>query len=129
LIVIDASCVIDLLLRGPAFATIAARVQRARSLAAPHLLDVEVGQVLRRLERARLIQVGEVAAAVQDLAVLPVTRFAHGPLLGRALDLRNNVTVYDAMYLVLAEATGAPLVTRDRALATVPGHGATVEVI
>ena len=69
------------------------------------------------------------STALGDLQSLPITRFAHGPLMARAFDLRRNATIYDALYLVLAEAIGAPLVTRDSALAKVPGHRAAVEVL
>ena len=64
-------------------------------------------------------------------AGLPVPErvFAHGFLLERAFALRHNMTVYDALYVALAEALRAPLVTRDRALASVPGHRAKVVVI
>jgi predicted nucleic acid-binding protein len=58
-----------------------------------------------------------------------MTRHAHSPLLKRAFDVRDNVTVYDGLYLALAEALPAVLVTRDEALAGVPGCRARVEVI
>jgi predicted nucleic acid-binding protein len=128
-IVVDASAIVDLLVPGPGFRAISARVRGARSLAAPHLLDAEVGQVLRRFERAGVLTVADAGSALADLSALPIARYAHGPLLARAFDLRHNATIYDALYLVLAEATGAPLITRDAALAAVPGHRAAVEVL
>jgi predicted nucleic acid-binding protein len=128
-IVIDASAVIDLLVHGPGARAIMARVRRARSLAAPHLLDAEVGQVLRRFERAGVLTLADASAAISDLNTLPITRFPHGPFLSRAFDLRHDATIHDALYVVLAEAIGVPLVTRDTALATIPGHGAKIEVL
>ncbi|HVC10084.1 MAG TPA: hypothetical protein VNE59_00470 [Burkholderiales bacterium] len=67
--------------------------------------------------------------ALEDLTDLPLERYPHQPLLPRIWDLRSNATAYDAAYLALAEALGATLVTRDAALASVPGHSVRVEVI
>jgi predicted nucleic acid-binding protein len=93
------------------------------------LLDAEVGQVLRRLVASRALSAPRARDALDDLAALPIQRFAHGPLLARAFDLRHNTTIYDALYLVLAEGLRAPLLTRDRALASIPGHRAKVVVL
>jgi predicted nucleic acid-binding protein len=131
MIVVDASVVIDLLLDlrpwGP---FIGQRLASAvPALAAPHLLDAEVAQVLRRYVLRGELEPTVARAALRDLCDLPVVRYDHGPLLGRAFQLRDNVTVHDALYLVLAEALGWPLLTRDRALAEVPGHDARVQVL
>ena len=67
--------------------------------------------------------------ALQDFLALGLTRYPHVPLLARAFELRDNATVYDALYLALAEALGATLLTRDAALGVVPGHRARVEVL
>ncbi|MBI3181128.1 MAG: VapC toxin family PIN domain ribonuclease, partial [Myxococcales bacterium] len=67
--------------------------------------------------------------AMEDLRDLPLIRHGHGPFLERAFALRENATIYDALYLALAEALEAPLLTADAALAKVPGHGAAVEVL
>jgi predicted nucleic acid-binding protein len=48
--------------------------------------------------------------------------------LPRVWELRANLTAYDAAYVALAEALGAPLLTRDRRLARAAGHGARVEL-
>jgi len=129
LIVVDASAIVDLLVHGPGASRIRDRVREARVLAAPHLLDAEVGQVLRRLERKGVTTLAVARTALAALGDLPITRFAHGPLLARAFDLRSNASIYDALYLVLAEVIRAPLVTRDAALASVPGHRAAVELL
>ncbi len=123
MIVVDASAVIDLLLLLPPHGSaIAARLAaEAPDVAAPHLLDVEVAQVLRRWVLAGKLTDARARGALQDLADLPLVRYEHGPLLDRAFDLRANATVYDAVYLALAEALAAPLLTRDAALASVPG--------
>jgi len=130
-IVLDASVVVDFLLDLPPHAEIiAARIQaEAPALAAPHLLDVEVAQVLRRHCLGGAIEPSFAQAALEDLAALPITRYPHIPLLIRAFALRDNVTLYDAVYLVLAEALGVPLLTRDRALTTVPGYDGVAELV
>lgn len=66
---------------------------------------------------------------LEDLERFPLERYGHRLLLPRAWALKANVTAYDAVYLALAEALEAPLVTRDRALASVPGCEARVEVV
>ncbi|MEK6606635.1 MAG: type II toxin-antitoxin system VapC family toxin [Myxococcota bacterium] len=130
MIVLDASAAIDLLLDLPPHAdTIRARLESTRSVAAPHLIDVEVGQVLRRRMLAGGIAQARAREALDDLAALPLIRYAHGPLLSRALDFRANATVYDGVYLALAEALGAVLLTRDAALAAVPGCLARVDAL
>jgi predicted nucleic acid-binding protein len=131
MIVLDASVVVDLLLDLPPYAgRIVTRIrEEAPALVAPHLLDAEAGQVVRRYVLRGEVSVADAEAALEDLAALPITRYPHTPLIARAFALRANATVYDALYLVLAEALAAPLLTRDTALATIPGHGAQVEVV
>ena len=130
MIVVDASALLEVLLRTPAAARVARRLfARGESLHAPHLLDVEVAQVVRRYWRA-----GEVAGdrgheVLEDLAAFPIERYAHALLLPRVWELRHKVTAYDAVYLALAEAIGATLLTRDARLASVPGHRAAVELV
>ena len=69
------------------------------------------------------------AEALTDLADLPLNRYPHLPLLARVWQLRHNVTAYDAVYLALAEALRAPLLTRDARLASAPGHRARVALV
>jgi predicted nucleic acid-binding protein len=130
-IVLDASVVIDLLLNQVPRAEAAARriLSEARSLLAPCLIDAEVGQVLRRYRVSDTIPADRAYAALDDFAQLPITRYAHEPLLARAFEMRHNATFYDALYLALAEAAGAPLLTCDRRLAGLPGVLARVEVL
>lgn len=68
-------------------------------------------------------------AALDDLAALRIERHPHGVFLRRAFELRDNASIYDALYLALAEALEATLLTRDAALANVPGVVARVEVL
>ena len=130
MIVVDASALIELLLPSDAAGTVAARLfDSGDSLAAPHLIDVETAQVLRRYARTGEIDGQHGREAVADLADMPIRRYPHDILLPRVWDLRHNLTAYDAVYVALAEALDAPLVTRDRRLAGAAGHGAEVELL
>jgi predicted nucleic acid-binding protein len=129
-IVTDASVVLELLLRTTAADAVETRLfNRGETLHAPHLLDVEVAQVLRRYAGR-----GEISAARGRLTLgllvrLPIERYAHEPLLARIWALRANLTAYDAAYVALAEALGATLLTRDERLAAAPGSRATIELV
>ncbi len=131
MIVLDASAAVDLVLGiDPHAGEILSAIDAEGSgMAAPHLLDAEFGQVLRRLVLQRVLTKGRALQAVEDLEALPIQRFAHDFLLGRAFALHHTITVYDGLYVALAEALRVPLVTRDRALTSVPGHRAKVVVI
>lgn len=85
--------------------------------------------MLRRYERAGELTPERAEAALDDFADLGIERYPHHLFLSRIWALRANVTAYDAAYLDLAEALDAPLVTRDRRLRDVPGHGAAVEIV
>jgi predicted nucleic acid-binding protein len=129
LIAVDASALIEVLLRTERGARIEERLlSGGDSLHAPHLLDVEVTQVLRRYERVLSLTSERGQQALADLADFPMHRYPHDWLLPRIWELRRNVTAYDAAYLALAEALLVPLVSCDARLASAPGHSARVEV-
>jgi predicted nucleic acid-binding protein len=130
MIVIDASALLEALLRTPAATAVERRLfDPQETLHAPHLVDIEVAQVIRCYaangeldsERGRLV--------LADLADFPLFRYPHDFLLPRVWDLRNNLMAYDAVYVALAEALEAPLLTRDRRLAATTGHHAKVEFV
>jgi predicted nucleic acid-binding protein len=130
MIVVDASAMLETLLRRPAAATVEKLLfEPFQTLHAPHLLDVEVAQVVRRFAANGEIDAERGRAALADLADFPLRRYPHDLLLPRVWDLRNNLTAYDAMYVALAEALDAPLLTRDKRLATAPGHHARIELV
>ena len=129
MIVLDASAAVDWLLQTPAGRRIENRIySRNETLHTPHLLDLEVIQVLRRLARQGVVPVHRVDEAVRDLLDLRITRYPHFVLLPRVWQLRHNLSAYDAAYIVLAENLGATLVTRDGRLASTSGHAAPVEL-
>ena len=130
MIVLDASVVVEMLLGTKDAERIADRVWRSgESLHAPHLVDVEVTQVLRRYDRRGELPPHHSAEALDLLARFPMTRHAHEPLLGRIWALRENLTAYDAAYVSLAEALGATLLSRDERLAQARGIRARVELL
>lgn len=69
------------------------------------------------------------ALALADLAALPLRRVSHGTLMARCWELRENLTVYDATYIALAEALDAVLVTADRGMARAPGSTCAIELM
>ena len=129
MIVLDASAAVDWLLQTSAGQSIENRIySRNETLHAPHLLDLEVTQVLRRLALQGVVSVHRAHEAVRDLLDLRITRYPHLVLLPRIWQLRHNFSAYDAAYLVLAEQLGATVVTRDGRLASASGHAAAVEL-
>lgn len=130
MIVIDASALIEALGRTNVAPRVAARILAPeQTLHAPHIIDLEIVQVLRRWVAAGDITQERGREALADLAAVPLTRYPHVDLLPRVWELRGNLTAYDAAYVALAEALDAPLVTRDRRLAASPGHTARVELV
>ena len=128
MIVVDASAVVELLLRTETGKKVEERLfSRGESLHAPHLLDVEVAQALRRFALAGELSPERGAQGLQDLIDIPVHRYPHDFLLERIWELRRNLTAYDAAYVALAEILLAPVVTCDAALASAPGHAARIE--
>lgn len=96
---------------------------------APHLLDIEVTQVLRRLVQRKEITIVRARQAFDDFAQLLVERHEHQSLLPRVWQLRDSLSAYDGAYVALAEALGAPLLTCDAKLADAHGHHATIELV
>jgi predicted nucleic acid-binding protein len=130
MIVLDASAALELLLRAADRTGLVARILRSgESIAAPHLLDLEVAQVLRRFVVAGELTAARAREAIEDHLAMGIARYPHDGLLDRIWELRVNCTAYDAAYVALAEALDAVLVTCDRRLADVPGIRVAVEVI
>jgi predicted nucleic acid-binding protein len=129
-IVLDASVVLDVLLGTlPSDVVESTILHRGETLYAPHLLDVEVLQVLRRYVMAGEIGEERALQALEDLRDLPLIRYRHDFLNQRVWELRHNLTAYDAVYVALAEVLQAPLITRDSRIASATGHSARVELL
>ena len=130
MIVLDASAVVELLLGTERGHEVAGRIaDPALGLHAPHLLDIEVAQALRRYVQAGELDTQAAASALGDLRALDLERHAHEPLLDRVWSLRDNLTAYDAVYVALAEALDTTLVTCDGRLARAPGMTRRVELV
>jgi predicted nucleic acid-binding protein len=129
-IVLDASALVELILGSAPGHRVAARItDPAVGLHIPHLADVEIAQVLRRYTADGDIADGVAATALADFRALDLQRHAHEPLLERVWALRRNVTAYDAVYVALAEALDAVLLTCDGRLARGVRTTARVELI
>lgn len=129
MIVLDASAAVDWLLQTSAGVQIGRRIlARGESLHAPHLIDLEVVQTLRRLTKEGTITARRAEEGIQDLLAIRVNRYPHFVFLPWIWEHRNNFSAYDACYVGLAEKLGATLITRDGRLASAPGHTAAIEL-
>ena len=99
------------------------------ALTAPELIDLEVASVVRRQLLAGHLDRRRAEMALTDLVALPVRRVPHRRLLGRCWQLRQNLTVYDASYVALAELLDVVLVTSAVRLSLAPGIRCRVEVL
>jgi predicted nucleic acid-binding protein len=129
-IVLDASAIVDLVVEPRAVThAIRARLQADPDIHVPHLVDAEVTDALRRKLLSGQLDPPRARRAIRRLTTMHLVRWQQTQLLGRALALRDQLSAYDAIYVVMAEATGATLVTRDARLARSTGHRARVELV
>ena len=129
MLIVDASCLYDVLIGKPSAERIRERLLADRDQAAPHIVDVEVLGVIRRDFLLGRLDLTAATQAVEDLRDWPGERFGHRALLERAWDLRSNIRGWDAMYVALAEALRATLVTTDARLGQAVGLHCAVEVL
>ena len=115
-IVVDSSVLVAALVDVGPHGIWAETVLARGSLHAPELARAEATNILRRLERAKLITTPEANAAQDDLMQLDLDLLSFEPFAERIWELRHNVTCYDAWYVAIAEALGLPLATLDKAL-------------
>lgn len=129
MLVVDASCLCEVVIGGPGAEAISDRLSADDDHAAPHVIDVEVFGVIRREHLLGRLDRTEASQAVEDLEAWPGERFGHRLLLARAWELRDTLRGWDAMYVALAEALDAVLVTTDRRLAAATGPICEIEAI
>ncbi len=129
MLVVDASCLFEVVADTPQAEPIRQRLAADHDHAAPHLVDAEVLGVIRRHHLTGALDQTSAAQAVDDLAEWPGERYGHRSLLARAWDLRATVRSWDALYVALAEALDAPLVTTDAHLARALGPRCSIELL
>ena len=128
MIVIDSAAVLDALTRVDGTDDLRSVLSSER-LHAPALLDFEVVSGLRGLLLGGHLSRSEADTVLADYGDLPIERWASAEIFRRRnLDLRHDLSAYDAAYVALAEALGCPLVTRDRRLARASSHLIDVRV-
>jgi predicted nucleic acid-binding protein len=128
MIVVDASVALEILIRTPAGVRHTERVAN-EDVHAPHMIDVEVVNALRRLTFTGGLNRNIAEEALQGMRDWRMERHAHTSLLARIWELRNSVSTYDASYVALAETLEAPLLTFDAKLSRAHGHRARIELL
>lgn len=128
-LVVDASCLFEVLADTPASEAIRERLEADTDHVAPHLVDAEVLGIIRAHHLRGRLDLTAATQAVDDLAAWPGERYGHQPLLTRAWELRATVRSGDALYVALAEALDATLLTLDRRLAAADGPACAIEVV
>jgi predicted nucleic acid-binding protein len=128
MLVVDASCIAEVVLAGPDAEPVRERLAREPEQAAPHLLDAEVLGVVRRAHLRGALDRTAAQLAIGDLESWPAVRVDHRPLLQRAWQLHDSLTAPDALYVALAEALQATLLTLDRRLTRAQGPRCPIAV-
>ncbi|MGH4020863.1 MAG: type II toxin-antitoxin system VapC family toxin [Pseudonocardiaceae bacterium] len=128
--VVDAAAAVSALARKDAIGIAAHKRIAEATCHAPHLLDAEVGHVLRRGERGGEIGEETARTALRALPEMIDYRYPHtGRLAERAWDLRHTITFYDGLYVALAAMLDVPLLTGDVRLNKAPGLSCAVTLI
>jgi predicted nucleic acid-binding protein len=128
--VVDAAAAVSALARKDAVGIVAHKRIAEAICHAPHLLDAEVGHVLRRGERAGEISEETARTALRALPEMIDYRYPHtGRLADRAWELRHTVTFYDGLYVALAAALDLPLLTGDVKLSKASGLSCAVILV
>lgn len=128
MIVIDCAAVVDALTAVDGSEDLRAALAD-EDLHAPTLLDFEVVSALRGLTLRNHITAARARDALTDFDALSIQRWpSAAPLRLRAFSLRENLSAYDAAYVVLAEALQCPVLTRDTRLSRSSGHDVEIRV-
>jgi predicted nucleic acid-binding protein len=128
-IVVDASCLYEVVIDTERSEAIRTRLGADPDHAAPQVVDIEVFSLIRRDNLTGLLDDTLAGLAVEDLRAWPGERYGHRALLERAWELRHTVRGWDAAYVALAEVLGATLITLDRRLAASVGPRCSIEVL
>ena len=128
MIVIDSSLAVEILLPTPLGSQLRDSIFREERHA-PHLIDIEFANALRRLTRAGLVDENGASRAIETMRNWALIRHQHRDTLARVWALRESISPYDAAYVSLAEALRAPLLTCDAKLARSHGHGAEIVLL
>ncbi len=129
MLVVDAACLFEVVADTAVSESIRRRLAADPDHAAPHLVDAEVIGVIRRHYLAGMLDTTAATQAVDDLRDWPGERYGHRALLPRAWELRATIRSWDALYVALAEALGATLLTADSRLAAAPGPTCPITVV
>ncbi len=130
MVVVDASAILELLKGSIPGRRLLDRLGAPDyDLGAPHLIDAEVLQTLRRWTLTAGLPAETARRWLDAYQGLAIHRYPHGDLVDRAWELRANLNAYDALYLALAEGLGRPLVTADARLSRATGHRARIQVL
>ena len=128
-LVADASALAAFIVEASTETSLHAYLNGSSDVHAPEICDVEMLSTFRSLTRRGVITASDAQEALLNYAAMPLTRHSHLRLLGRGFDLRENVAASDAMYVVLAEALGATLLTIDRRLARAVRRHTSIPVV
>lgn len=128
MLIVDASVLFEVVADTPAADGLRERLAADIDQAAPHLVDAEVLSVIQTRHRLGGLDGTAAAQAVDDLRTWPGERWSHRSLLDRAWEMRSNLRGYDALYVALAEALDATLLTLDQRIANAPGTRCLIEV-
>jgi predicted nucleic acid-binding protein len=129
MLIVDATCLYEVVADTEQAESVRTRLAEDQDHAAPHLVDVEVRNVIRRHEIEGRLDATAATQAVDDLYAWPGERFGHRGLLSRAWDLRHNIRGWDAFYVALAEALDGTVLTLDRRLPRANGPTCPIEVV
>lgn len=129
MLIVDASCLYEVLAGAPHAGQARRRLAADHDQAAPHIIDAEVLGIIRRDYMLGRLDRTAAQQAVEDLREWPGERFSHRALLERAWELRNVLRIWDALYVALAEAMDATLLTLDERLGRVQGLNCRIEVL
>jgi predicted nucleic acid-binding protein len=127
-LVVDSSAIVETLVATDPEPRLRARLAADGELHAPHLIDLEVLDVLRRFVRRGKLSPQRADDARAEYRELAITRYPHHGLVDQIWQLRHNLTAYDAVYVALAAALDAPLITCDGRLGAAANERARVEV-